>query len=548
VSDSSRAPWEARLSRRDALLGAGGLILVGGLAACGSSGTSGSTSTGGAASTAASTGATAGPKPGGTLRVGVPGAGAKDIIDGQNIVAKSDQARLLAGWETLLTYDRDYKLTNDGLAESVEAEAPDSYVIKLKQGIEFHNGKTLGADDVIYSIKRLLDPDLKLFGGAALGSVDLNQLAKVDDLTVRMKLTTPDSTIRDALAQYVAGIVPDGYDSKGTSVDTGQIGTGPFTLKSFAPGKESVHLKFANYWKEGQPYLDQVTITNIDDPAARVNALISDAVDVIADIPFAQVPVVKGNAAVVLFENEGGGWLPLCMAVDQEPFTDVRVRQAFRLIVDRQQMVDQALAGHGRIANDLYGPFDPCYRTDLPQRAQDLEQAKQLLKDAGKEGLKIDLVTSDQATGMVEMAKVFAEQAKGAGVTVNVKILDGATFYGDQYLKWTFSNDYWGTRNYLNQVAAGSLHSAPYDESHWPPAGSDFEDLYKQAISEPDDAKRCTIIGKMMQEEYDEGGYVIPFFNNLIDAYSTKVTGFQKNRGTLNLDGYGRNWAEISFA
>jgi peptide/nickel transport system substrate-binding protein len=499
-------------------------------------------------SSAAATQAVSG-KPGGSFRVGLTGGSAKDIIDGQNIVNKPDQARLMAGWETLLVYDREYKLTTDGLAEEVTPEGADSYVIRLKEGIEFHDGKTLGADDVVYSIKRLIDPELGLFGGAALASVDPNGITKEDERTVRLKLKQPDATIPDALAQYVAGIVPDGYTGKGTSMKDGQVGTGAYMLESFTPGQQSHHVKNPNYWRTGQPFFDDVTVIDFPDDAARVNALLSGQVDAITDVPFAQVQVIQDKSGeLTLFENEGGGWLPLCMAIDQEPFTDVRVRQAFRLIVDREQMVQQALAGHGRVANDMYGVFDPAYPTDFPQRAQDIDMAKSLLAEAGKEGLEIDLQTTNGGTGMVESAKVFAQQAKDAGVKVNVKVLDGGTFYGDQYLKWTFSSDFWGTRGYLSQVAAGSIPSSPYNETHWPPKDSNFEQLYNQALAETDETARTEIIRQMYQLEYDQGGYIIPFFNNLIDAYSAKVTGFQPNRGTLNLDSFGRGYTAISFA
>src|SRR5207244_8913800 len=105
--------------------------------------------------------------------------------------------------------------------------------------------------------------------------------------------------------------------------------------------------------------------------------------------------------------------------------------------------------------------------TTLFRSKQDIEKAKSLLKAAGKAGLSVDLATTNGRAGQVECAQVFAQQAKAAGVTVNVKNLDATTFYGSQYLKYTFSTDYWGTRNYLNQVAAGSLSVAPYNETHW---------------------------------------------------------------------------------
>ena len=276
-----------------------------------------------------------------------------------------------------------------------------------------------------------------------------------------------------------------------------------------------------------------------------MNGLISGQVDAIADVPYAQTKLITAQPSLTLFNNEGGGWLTLCMRVDQAPFTDVRVRQAFRLIADRQQILEQALSGFGRVANDLYAPFDPSY-LNPPQRTQDLEQAKSLLKAAGQQNLTIDLQTSETATGLNEMCQVFAQQAKGAGVTVNVKVLDATTF-NNGFGKWTFSPDFWGTRLYLPQVAQSELKGAPYNECHWPPKGSNFASLYNQALAEQNLGKRTDILHAMQKEEFETGGYIIPFFDNLVDAYSSKVAGFAKNRGTLNLDYYGRHFADVYF-
>src|SRR5436305_6808996 len=106
------------------------------------------------------------------------------------------------------------------------------------------------------------------------------------------------------------------------------------------------------------------------------------------------------------------------MRVDQAPFSDVRVRQAMRLIVNRPQMVEQVLSGQGRIANDMYSPFDPFYASSLPQRHQDIEQAKALLKQAGHENLSVTLTTAPVFQGIVQAAQVFAQQASQAGVNV----------------------------------------------------------------------------------------------------------------------------------
>jgi peptide/nickel transport system substrate-binding protein len=368
----------------------------------------------------------------------------------------------------------------------------------------------------------------------------------MDKYTVRLPLLSADSTIPQTLASYTFGIVPVGYKTYSGDVST-QVGTGPYKLKSFDPGQQSVSERNPNYWRSGEPYFDQVTIIDFADATAQVNALLGGQIDAMTDLPASQVQVVKSHQMAALI-SKTGGWLPLCMAIDMPPFNDNRVRQAMRLLVDREAMVEQILSGYGFVGNDLYSPFDEGYNKDLPQREQDIDQAKSLLKAAGKEGLNVDLHTTAGAAGMVSLASVFASQAKQAGVTINVK--NDPNYYGDAYLKLAFSVDFWGTRGYLNQVQQGSLPTSPYNETHWPPKsgpGSNFGSLYKQALAATDDSKRVEIEHEMQKLEYDNGGYIIPFFGDLIDGYSTKVQGLKPSKGTLNLDTYGHGYRTIWF-
>ncbi len=525
----------AKVTRRQLFVGAAGLAVGSGLAACGDSGSSSSSTT--------DPSATGTPKAGGDFRLGVTGGGPKDLFDGQNIITKPDQARLISAFETLLLFDDDYQLTNDGLAEQVTADNPMQYTINLRKGIEFQNGKTMTADDVIYSLQRIGTETNGLTGFAATASMDIANIKKMDDYTVRLPLKTPDSTIPQTLASYTFGIVPVDYKAYPSE----QIGTGPYKLKSFTPGQESMSERNPNYWRSGQPYFDTVTITDFADSTAQVNALLGGQVDAMTDLPASQVQVIESNQLKALI-SKTGGWVPLCMAIDMPPFDDNRVRQAMRLIVDREAMIQQIASGYGFLANDLYSPFDDGYNDALPQRTQDIEQAKSLLASAGADGLNVDLHTTNGAAGMVSLATVFAAQAKEAGVTINVK--NDPNYYGDAYLKLAFSVDFWGTRGYLNQVQQGSLKSSPYNETHWPPAsgdGSNFESLYTQALAATDDAKRIELEHEMQQLEYDNGGYIIPFFGSLIDAYSPKVQGFSPSKGTLNLATFGHGYRTIWF-
>lgn len=488
-------------------------------------------------------------KRGGTFRLAVSG-GSTDFIDGQHIVAKSDIARLMTGWEGLAYFDENYRIKL-ALAEELTAEKANQYLIRVRDGIEFHNGKTLTIDDVVYSIRRTKNPKLKLFGNAGFGAIDLNRIRKLDSRTARLTLSRPDVTLMEAFAQYFQGIVPVGYQPSAVGKGPLQyVGTGPFKVESFTPGRESVHVRNENYWRTGQPYFDEVRIINFPDDAAKVNALLSGQIDAMTDVPFAQVPVVRRRSNLKVYTAQTGAWTPLCMRVDVAPFRDVRVRRAMRLLINRPQAVRQGLSGFGRVANDIYSPFDPAYAGDeFPQRRYDPEQARSLLRSAGREGLSVELVTSPADTGMVEGATIFAQNAKAGGVNVTVRNVDGGTIYGDQYLKWPFSADYWGTRNYLQQVAAGVLKTAPFNETHWDayPGYKRFESLYRQALATVDDRKRAQIIKEMQRMEYQDGGLIIWGFKNLTDAYSSKVGGFKVDRGTLNLNKYGNGFRTIYF-
>src|SRR5882724_8405275 len=522
----------ADISRRQLFAGAAGLAVAGGLAACGSSGSSPSTSP---------TQPAGRPKRGGNFRLGVTGGGSKDIMDGQNIITKPDQARLVTAFETLLLFDDNYQLTSNGLAESVTQDNPRQYTIKLRQGIEFSNGKSFTADDVLYSFQRIGTKGNGLTGYAATATMDIKGMKKLDKYTVRLPLKTPDSTIPQTLASYTFGMVPVGYKA----FPAPQVGTGAYKLKSFTPGQQSVHERNPNYWRSGEPYFHTVTITDFSDSTAQVNALLGGQTDAMTDLPASQVKVLQGRGLAALV-SKTGGWLPLCMAIDMPPFDDVRVRQAMRLIVDRKGMIEQVFSGYGFIGNDLYAPFDPGYDHSLPQREQDIDQAKSLLKAAGHANFAVDLHTTNGAAGMVETATVFANQAQAAGVKINV--INDPNYYGNQYLKLAFSIDFWGTRSYLNQVQQGSLPNSPYNECHWPPksgTGSNFVSLYNQALATTDEAKRAEIEHQMQQTEYDIGGYISPFFGGLIDGYSAKVKGLKPSKGTLNLDSFGHGFRTI---
>ena len=520
------------LTRRQVLHGAlagGAMLSASGLiAACGGSG-----GTPAASSSAGSSPATSGAiKAGGSLRVGATGGGAKDTIDAHLPTADTDIMRCWNLYEPLAVRPPSFGPLEMMVASSIEAEhgKADSWVVTVRPGIEFHNGKSVTPEDIVFSLQRILDPKNPKTGAASIGYVDLKGVKKISSNQVRIPLKFANATFLDDIGQYFNAIVPVGYDP------AKPVGTGAFMYESFTPGQQSVFKKFPNYWQHGKPYVDQLTIIDFTSDTARVNALLGGQVDAIDNLPTGQITQVQGNSALKVLISHTGQWQPFTMRVDQAPFSDVRVRQAMRLIVNRPQMVEQVLSGQGRVANDMYAPFDPAFDSSLPQRQQDIEQAKSLLKSAGHAGLTVQLVTAPVFQGVVQAAEVFAQQATAAGVKVNLRQLDTGTFYGPNYLKWTFAQDFWATREYLPQVAQGSLPNSPFNETHWGNAA--FVKLINEARATLDETKRNQILQEAEKMEYDSGGYIIPYFSNQIDAYSAKLGGLVEAKSGFPLGNY----------
>jgi peptide/nickel transport system substrate-binding protein len=219
-----------------------------------------------------------------------------------------------------------------------------------------------------------------------------------------------------------------------------------------------------------------------------------------------------------------GQWTPLTMRVDQAPFNDPRVRQAFRLMVDRKQYIDVSLSGYGDVANDVFSQWDPAFVASL-HRDQDVEQARSLLKQAGQESLGVELTTADIAPGVLAGAEAFAQQAKQAGVDVRINKVPTGTLFGPNYLQWTFAQDYWADSPYLSQVAQGMLPRSPFNETHWD--DPQYADLYELANRTTDAAKQKQLIQGMMQMDHQSGGYIIPSYNKQIDLVSSQVHGIE---------------------
>jgi peptide/nickel transport system substrate-binding protein len=471
------------------------------------------------------------PKRGGTLLAGLTGGSSADTLDGQNSVQLIDAARSFQLYNGLTRLDPN-AVPQYELAESIEPNRDaTSWTIRLRKGVEWHDGRSVTADDIIFSLRRIVNPKDPLSGASGLALMDATGLKRLDNYTVLVPCSSPFSTFADVLSNDYYAMVPVGYDPHHP------IGSGPFKFKSFTPGTQSTFVRNENYWETGLPYLDAVVINDYADETSQVNSLLSGQAHVVNALTASAVPAISTKTTAALISRESAGWTPFTMRVDQPPFNDVRVRQAMRLIVDRPEMRSVVFGGYGLLGNDLFAYWDPSYDHSLPQRHQDIEQARFLLKQAGHSDLTVTLVTGNIAGGTVSAATVFAEQAKAAGVTVKLQSVPVSTFYGSSYLQWTFAQDWWFFNFYLPEAALATIRTAPYNECHF--ANAQYNSLYANALAQTDLAKRTEIVHEMQTIEYNEGGYIIPYFPALIDGRRTEVNGLVPCKTGIALANYG---------
>ncbi|MBS1843626.1 MAG: ABC transporter substrate-binding protein [Actinobacteria bacterium] len=500
---------------------AGAAVSLGGLlAACGGGGSTGAGAA--AATTGQSASARSSGARGGTFKVGIVGNGTEETFSPIQANSEIDLAHTVQIFEPVEHFNT-RGLIEPFLAEEVTPNASlDEWTIRLRPEVEFHNGKTLSAADVMYTYNFNLDP--KNGSVSTSNLLFIKSMKVVDDRTLKITLKRPNRFFGPSLVDFHHGIFPVGTTLQDLAKNP--IGTGPFKLVKFTPGQRAELARHENYWQHGKPYVDALQIISIDDPEARVNALLSHQVDAIADASPVQIPSIE-SAGFQVLENKSSGWMGNSMWTSGKgasPFDQVEVRQALRLLVDREQVKENAFLGHAELANDLYGIQDPFY-PDLPQRTYDPEQAKGLLKKIGMENLTVDLYTGNLTNGLLEFDTLFAQSAKAGGVTINLHSEEPGRYFTTSYLKQPFGSTYWSGNPYYQTATQTLTPAAPLNETAW--HDKEWVKLFEEATVAKNGKLAEEILGKTQEILYERGGYIIPVFPNFLDAVAQGVTGTQ---------------------
>ena len=519
-----------RLSRRDfirrgTVVGISVPLLGSVLAACGSSSTS--TGTGSPASSAKGA-------PGAVIRVGV-----ETPTAAVNPVTVADQGGLdmLAQAGEYLCLSTQTLSLKPVLATSwTPNDKADVWTFKIRQGVKFHNGQALTADDVVYTYQLHTNPKgnanaLSAFGGVLLPA----GVKKVDDTTVEFHLQAPNGNFPYLTSSdnYNMVIIPKGYDP--AKWEKTFMGTGPFKLVSYTPKSGATFTRNENYW--GTKALPSQTVfTFYDTQNPSILALTGGTIDVLGQFSVSGGQALL-NGSYNVIKLKSSAHRELSMRCDQPPFNDPRVRQAVALSLNRPQISQALFKGYADLGND--SPFAPVYPsadTSVPQRAQNIAKAKALLAAAGHgSGFSTQLVT-ENVLEIPEYAQIIVQSAAEIGVKINLKVEAQSAYYG----KATFGNSDWldgtmslvdyGHRSVPNVFLSAPLQTTnaktgtgPWNGAHF--ANAQYDKLVTQYVGASDLSTQKSIAGQIEKLLLDQTPIIYGYFYNYLAATAQGVTG-----------------------
>jgi len=409
------------------------------------------------------------------------------------------------------------------------------WTFALREGVKFHDGATMTADDVVATFDRLTDPGNESAALSAFGGIlSYQQTEKVDDKTVRFNLDRPyvDFPYLLSLFNYNALILPKDYEI-GTFTKGG-IGTGPYVLKEYRPEQGATYVKNPDYWGKGKPYMDGVEASYYDDNSPLVLAMQGGEIDAVPQIPFQGSQALFQDPNITILESPSSEYRAMHMRVDKDPFTDKRVRQAFALCLDRPALVEGLFDGRAVLGNDH--PFAPVYPNSLtgsavPQRERDIAQAKKLLAEAGHSGGMDVELTTERFLEIPQYAVTLKEQCKAAGINVNLNILPQAEYYGSgdnqPWLEVPLGIVDWASRGSASQtIAPAYLCDGVWNSAHW--CNEEYDRLVREFDGELDEQRRKELAAQAARLQKEETPTIISYWPNELRVVKNNFEGLAK--------------------
>jgi peptide/nickel transport system substrate-binding protein len=459
------------------------------------------------------------PKRGGQLRIGISHGATTDALDPAGY---SDHMTDTACWgsasNSLTEIDAKGQVSPD-LAESYEpSDGASKWVFKLRRGVTFHDGRPVKSGDVIASFRHHIGEDSR--SGAKPVLQPITDIVADGDDTVVFTLARGNADFPYLVSDFHLPIMPakDNGDADWASMNR----TGPYRMNIWEPGVRAALKRNPNYYRE--TWFDEVEFTVIADASARMNALNSGDVHYVDRCELKMADLLKQNPNFEIDTVTGYDHFIFVMNVQQPPFDNADVRRALKYAIDREAIAQKLFRGYATVGND--NPIASTVKFAIdpePVHRYDPAKAKQLLRKAGLETLRVDLSVADAAfPGAVEAGALFQESAKPAGIEINLIREANDSYWNSVWLKKPFIASYWTGRPTVDwMMTTAYAADAAWNDTFW--KNRRFNELLVQARSETDEAKRAAMYAEMQQLVHDDGGLINIVFDSYVSAHWKKI-------------------------
>ena len=424
----------------------------------------------------------------------------------------------------LTRIDRDLTVKPD-IAESWSASDDlKTWTFKLRPDVKFHHGRTLDAEDVVFTMKRILDAGT---GSRARANISMvTNVEAVDPTTVKFTLNIPYAGFQDIFGERQMRILPK---DKIDTISTAPIGTGPFKFKSWSPGDRMELEKNADYFEKGLPKLDAVSLRIIPEPAARLAALESGAVDILWSLPNEAAEKFKNSSTIRVDSVATASWDGVILNNERPPFNDVRVRQALALTIDKEALVELALFGQGAPTHSPIPPSHPYFNKSIGFKPPDIEKAKKLMAEAGLAGgVDVPLQVPQERDGRVRLGVAVRDMAKAAGIRISVERVPFASYTANVAGKAQMYVDGYFARPTIDTALYPFYHSTgSWNRQLWLYKNPRVDELLDTARKTNDEAKRAELFGELQKIVDETVPSIIAFSAGHVNGVRKNVDGFK---------------------
>ena len=461
------------------------------------------------------------PVKGGTLKAGMQGGESTNTLD-PALAASEVPYMVNMTWGEMLVDVAPDKSIDYRIAEEISSNADATeWKFRIRSGVEFHDGRTVTAEDVIATLKRHTEEKSQ---SGALGIVQgISEMTANGDM-VTLKLASGNADLPFLMADYHLVIQPGG----GVEDPAAGIGAGAYRVVVNEPGVRHTFERHANYWDAANgAHADSVEILVINDNTARTAALQSGQIHMMNRVDPKIVELLRGVPGVSIERAAGPGHYVFIMHVDKAPFDNNDLRMALKLAINRQEMVEKILGGFGSVGNDF--PINasyPYFDDSIPQRENDAALAAEHYRKSGHDGSPIVLRTAPGAfPGAVEAAQLFQQSAQAAGIPLQVQVEPDDGYWSDVWNVQPFCASYWGGRPVQDQMySTAYLSTADWNDTRF--KNAEFDEILIKARAELDATKRKEEYARLANILRDEGGLILPMFNDFVEARRDDVAGW----------------------